>query len=357
MNKRNLITTLLSVAIVAVASVAIWAQPTSTRLKKGTDAPKDSLPKIALAYVPSGGKRTVDPNLYTHLIYAFLEFNDNCDGIVIKNPKRLQALVDLKKENPELKVLAGVAATKREGFSEMARDKKKRKAFIKDIKHLVDSLHLDGVDLDWEFPTTQNGGHTATPQDDKNYVTFVKELRKALGKDKWISYYSHNTALYIDHKNMAPYVSYVHVSGYNLNIPKEGQPGKHQSPLYPSKKFGDWSILRSVEKHIDLGVPQEKILIGIPFYERGKSPFPTYLERPQFAKYTNGLTLKWDNEAQVPYYADKSGDLVAGFDDERSIKAKFDFVRANGLPGVFVWHYDADYADQRLSKTIQKLRK
>ncbi len=357
MNKRNLIITLLSASIVAFASVAMWAESTSTQLKKGNDAPKDTLPKIALAYVPSGGKKPLDANLFTHLIYAFIDFNDSCDGIVIKNPERLQALVDLKKENPELKVLAGVAATKREGFSEMTRDKKKRKAFIKDIKHLVDSLNLDGVDFDWEFPTTENGGHTATPQDDKNYVTFVKELRKALGKKKWISYYSHNTALYIDHKRMAPYVSYVNVSGYNLNIPKDGKPGKHQSPLYPSKKFGEWSILRSVEKHIDLGVPQEKILVGIPFYERGKSPFPTYAECRQFDRYTNGLTLEWDEEAQVPYYADKNGDLVAGFDDERSIKAKFDFIRANGLNGVFVWHYGGDYDDQRLAKTIKKLRK
>lgn len=357
MKKLHHITILLCIAVISVTALTMWGQTTSTKLKSGSDNPKDTVPKIALAYVADAGKRPLDANLYTHLIYAFVEFNDNCDGIVIKKPEKLQALLDLKKENPDLKVMVCVGGYKREGYSEMTRDKKKRKAFIKDLKLLVDSLNIDGVDLDWEFPTTENGGHTATPKDDSNYVTFVKELRKSLGKDKWISYYSNNSGLYIDHKKMAPFVSYVHVSGYNLAVPKEGGPGRHQSPLYPSRKFGDWSIIRSVEKHIDFGVPQEKILIGIPFFERGKSPFPTYAECRQFSQYSDGLTLKWDNEAHAPYYADENGDLVAGFDDEHSIKVKFDFVRANGLAGVFVWNYDGDYFDQRLGKTIQKLRK
>ncbi len=357
MKKRYFLTTLLSIAIIAVTTLAMWGQTSGTQLKRGGEIPNDTVPKIALAYVVDAGKRPLDANLYTHLIYAFVEFNDDCDGIVVKKPEKLQSLVDLKKENPDLKVMVCVGGYKREGYSEMTRDKKKRKAFIKDLKHLVDSLKLDGVDLDWEFPTTENGGHTATPQDDRNYVTFVKELRKAIGKDKWISYYSNNSGLYIDHKKMAPYVSYVHVSGYNLAVPKEGQPGRHQSPLYPSKKFGEWSIIRSVEKHIDLGVPREKILIGIPFYERGISPFPTYAECRQFNQYTDGLSLQWNDEAKAPYYADKNGDLVAGFDDERSIEAKFDFIRANGFAGVFVWNYDGDYFDQRLGKAIQRLRK
>ena len=108
---------------------------------------------------------------------------------------------------------------------------------------------------------------------------------------------------------------------------------------------------------MDLGVPKEKILLGIPFYGRGIEPFPSYLDCNKFAKYSGDLNIFWDEEAQAPYYLDKNGDLVLGFDDERSIKAKFDFIRANDIPGVFVWNYDSDYDDHRLGKTIEKLRK
>ncbi|MDE7347071.1 MAG: hypothetical protein K2N48_10095 [Muribaculaceae bacterium] len=357
MKKKHILTSLLCIAVMAVAASTSSRQSSGTKLRHGNEASYDSIPKIALAYVVDAGKRPLDPFLFTHLVYAFVEFNDDCDGIVIKKPEKLQAMLDLKQQNPDLKIIACIGGYKREGFSEMTRDKKKRKAFVKDIKHLVDSLGLDGIDLDWEFPTTENGGHTATPKDDKNYVAFVKELRKAIGKDKWISYYSNNSGLYIDHKGMAPYVSYVHVSGYNLAVPKEGEHGRHQSPLYPSGKFGDWSISKSIERHIDLGVPKEKILMGIPFFGRGKTPFPSYVECRLFDRNSDGMQLKWDDEACVPYYADETGDLVLGFDDERSIAEKFDFIRANHLPGVFVWNYDGDYFDQRLGKTIQKLSK
>lgn len=357
MKKKQIVITLMSVAAVALTAFAVWGQTTGTKLKRGDEGPKDTTPKIALAYVLDAGKRPLDANMFTHLIYAFGEFNGANDGVVIKHPEKLQAMVDLKKENPDLKVMLGIAGEKREGFSEMARDKKKRKAFVKDVKNVIDSYGLDGVDLDWEFPTTTNGGHTATPQDDKNYVTLVKDLRKALGKDKWISYYSYNRGNYIDHKRMVPYVTYVNVSGYNLAVPKEGQPGRHQSPLYPSSKLGDWSVSQSIEKHIELGVPKEKILMGIPFCGRGKGPFPTYLDCRIFDKYAGNLKPQWNEEAQAPYYADENGDLVLGYDDERSIAAKFDFLRANGLPGVFVWNYGSDFNDQRLGKTIERLRK
>lgn len=357
MKKRHLLISLTGIAVIAMTAFAVWGQSGTARLKHGTDPHKDTLPKIAVAYVPGASKRALNADMFTHLIYAFGEFNDDCDGVVITHPEKLQAMADLKKQNPELKVILGIAGEKREGFCEMAADRNKRKAFVKDVKHLIDSLGLDGIDLDWEFPTITNGGHNATPNDDKNYVTLVKDLRKALGKDKWISYYSYNRGDFIDHKHMVPYVDYVNVSGYNLAVPKEGQRGIHQSPLYPSRKFGEWSIIKSIERHMDLGIPKEKILMGIPFYGRGKSPFPTYAECHSFNKYTDGLNLLWDNEAQAPYYADKNGDLVLGFDDERSIAAKFDFLRANELPGVFVWHYSGDYMDQRLAKTVERLRK
>lgn len=351
-------TLVIAVALIvaSAAAMAVFAAQ-SVKLKYAGDAPKDSSPKIALAYVESNRMGLPDPNMFTHLVYAFAVFNDDCDGLIIPTPEKLRGMAELKRRNPELKVILGIGGYKREGFCEMAGDKKKRKAFVREVKNLTDSLDLDGVDLDWEFPTTEAGGHTASPDDTRNYVALVKDLRKALGKNKWISYYSEPYGSYIDHKRMVPYVNYVHVSGYNLSIPKDGERSYHQSPLYPSAKTGGWCVKKAVERHIELGVPTEKILLGIPFYGRGKSPFPSYLDCNQFAKYSDHLHIIWDDDSKAPYYADKDGNLVMGFDDERSIKEKFDFIRANNIPGVFVWNYDSDFDDHRLGKAIERLRK
>ncbi len=357
MKNKYILTSLICVALVVLTALAVWGEHGQNALVKGKANSADKTPKIALAYVIDRYPNIPDANMFSHLIYAFGVFNDNYDGVVIRYPEKLKAMSELKEKNPELKVMLGLNDYRRPGFSEMTRDKKKRKNYVKSVKKIIDEYNLDGVDLDWEFPTTEAGGHTASPDDDRNYVSLVKELRKALGKDKWISYYSNNSGKFIDHKKMEPYVSYVHVSGYNLAIPREGERLLHQSPLYPGKKTGDWCVSKAIQRHIDLGIPREKIMMGIPFFGRGLPPFPSEVDCIDFAKYSGNLVQVWDEEAQVPYYADKNGNLILGFDDERSIAAKFDFIRANDLPGIFVWCYESDYADQRLGKTIQRLRK
>lgn len=357
MKKRHVVALLLCTLLGAATTMMVWGESSKDSLQIATRSQQSTSPKIAIAYVEDFRKGVPDPDMFTQLIYAFAEFNDDCDGVVIKNPEKLQAMADLKKQNPDLKVILGIGGYKKEGFSEMSGDKKKRKAFVKDVTHIIDSLGLDGIDLDWEFPTTDKGGHTASPDDDKNYALLVKDLRKSLGKKKQISYFSLPNGAFINHKKMLPYVDYVNVSGYNLVTPKEGERLYHQSSLYPSPLTGTWCVKKAIETHLKLGVPKEKILLGIPFYGRGVSPFPSYLDCRLFSKYSGNLKPLWDSKAQAPYYADEEGNLVLGYDDERSIAAKFDFIRLNDIPGVFVWNYDSDFDDHRLGKTIQKLRK
>ena len=353
--RRRVSTIAAVIAIMAMTAFAASSQTVPSGKPAGRKAPER--PLMAVGYVESFRPTVPDANMFTHLVYAHAGFNEACDGLVIPNLAKLKQLTGLKKENPELKVEISVASSRRDGFSEMAADKKKRKAFAASVRAVLDSLDLDGVNLDWEFPGTENGGHTATPADSRNYVKVVKDIRKAIGKKKEISFYSFNTGDYIDFKGMVPYVDHVYVSGYNLSVPQEGKPAWHQSPLYPSAKLGQWSVSGAVERHLGLGVPREKLLIGIPFYGRGKSPFPSYVACSAFAKYSDGLQQLWDDEAKAPYYADKDGNLVLGYDDQRSIAAKIDFIRENGLPGLFVWNYDTDYADHRLGRAIERLRK
>lgn len=308
--------------------------------------------KISMAYVEAERPGIPDPMLFTHLIYAFAEFSDDNDGIIIRNPNKLKSMADLKSINPDIIVILGIGGPKREGFSEMARDKKLRNRFVNSCLMIITEYNLDGIDLDWEFPTTEKGGHTACPQDADNYGLLVKDLRNIFGDDKWISFYSNNSANWIDFDKMIPYVNYVNVSGYNLDTPKPDKPLNHQSPLYKSELWGSWCIDASIKRHLRKGVPPEKILLGIPFYGRGKKPFPGYVESPRYSRYIDGMILKWDDEAKVPYYTDTEGRLVLGFDNKESISAKCDFIRMKGLAGAFVWHYDADFDDHRLAKAL-----
>lgn len=346
MSKNNIYITILTLAFL----LALSGSSINTRAKDFVTT--DSQPLISLAYVEADRKTVPDPNLFSHLIYAFCEFNDNNDGVIISNPERLLTISDLKMQNPNLKVILGIGGYKKEGFSEMCGDRSKRKKFIAQCKKIINDYNLDGIDLDWEFPGTTAGGHTSSPNDSKNYGTLVKELRKSLGREQWISFYSNNSGGWIDFKLMLPYVNYVNVSGYNLSTPHPGKKLYHQSPLFSSDRCGNWCISKSIARHIEFGVPRQKILLGIPFFGRGETPFPNYVEARSIDNHAYKGTLIWDEKAQAPLYVNEDNQLILGFDNEKSIELKCKFIRETGLAGGFVWNYDADYEDHRLAKTL-----
>lgn len=324
--------------------------------KKNSNARKleNKITKIRVAYVECERPTIPQDDLFTHLIYSFAYFNKNNDGVEVTNPDKLKKMSLLKNKNPNLKIILGIGSVRRDGFSEMACDSRKRESFAKSCKNIIRNYKLDGVDLDWEFPGTEAGGLTARSDDAYNYSLVVKELRKVLGKNKTISFYSNNSGKWIDFDKMLPYVDYVNVSGYNLSVPKSGKDLNHQSSLYPSKEFGSWCIDKSIKKHVDLGVPPEKIVLGIPFFGRGKKPFPGYVECNRFKKYTKGAILCWDNDALVPYYKNKNNKLILSFDDEKSLMYKCEYIKSKGLAGAFIWNYDSDYSDHKLAKALGK---
>ncbi len=341
----------LSAVILSIATMAICAYASVAKEKDNQSirgAAVAPAPKIVAAYVRSTRDSLPDPNLMTHIYYAFGVFVDTDGNIRIENPERFQKIADLRNENENLKLVLCIGGGPREGFSEMAASSSKRKRFAANCKALVDRYRLAGIDLDWEFPTTTRGGHTASPKDDKNYGRVMKQLRETLGKDCQLSFYSNNGAAYIDYSVMLPYADYVMVSGYNL-----GRPPKHQSNLYSSARCGDWSVSKDVERHISKGVPASKILLGVPFYALRGGESPNEIDRDRFARYLPGTTEVWDDEAQAPYMADANGEMVASLDNERSLRLKCDYIRDNGLAGVFYWNYDNDDSRHTLARTLR----
>lgn len=348
MRLRFVILSLLSV------SIGLMLLSLSDKEKRIVDIEKSYLPKIRMAYVECQRPIIPQADLFTHLIYSFAYFNDNNDGVIVTNPDKLIKMSQLKNENPNLKIILGIGSMRRDGFSEMACDREKRELFAKSCDSIIRKYNLDGIDLDWEFPGTEKGGLTARSDDAYNYGLVVKELRKAVGNNKSISFYSNNSGKWIDFDEMLPYVDYVNVSGYNLSVPQQGKDLNHQSSLYPSKNYGGWCIDKSIRRHMDLGVPPEKIVLGIPFFGRGKKPFPGYVECNKFHKFSGEADLCWDKDALVPFYKDNSNKLILSFDNEQSLRYKCDYIISKGLAGAFIWNYDSDYTDHKLAKALRE---
>lgn len=299
-----------------------------------------------VAYVTSWSGVLPDPSAMTNINYAFGHVNDTFDGVRIDNPERLRRIAQLKRDNPGLEVLLSIGGWGSGNFSEMAADPKLRKKFAKDCRRIVKEYDLDGIDIDWEYPTSSAAGISASPEDTENFTLLMKDLRKALGKNALLTLASISSAAFIDFPSIMKYIDFVNIMAYDM-----ASPPNHHSPLYSSETFGRHSAESAVAAHLKAGIPAEKLTLGLPFYGRGKGPYGNFTDYRRL-KIADGCEERWDPIACAPYIADSDGKLVLGFEDPRSIALKCDFIREKGLLGAMYWDYAGDNEAGELRKAV-----
>lgn len=94
----------------------------------------------------------------------------------------LLKIPQLRKQNPNLKVLLSVGGWGARGFSGAAATKDTRAVFIQSAQEIIAKYGLDGIDLDWEYPVNGARGLVESqPADRANFTALLTELRTALG--------------------------------------------------------------------------------------------------------------------------------------------------------------------------------
>ena len=322
---------LLTAALLLLLSTALHAQ------------------RVVIAYVTSRPGDLPDPTYLTHINYAFGHVNETFDGVLIENPDRLKEISALKKQYPDLKVLLSIGGWGSGRFSEMAADEVNRWKFAKDCRRTVRKFHLDGIDIDWEYPTSNAAGISCSKEDTENYTLLMRDLRKALGPKKLLTHATVSSAQYMDFVAVDEYVNFTNVMTYDL-----GWAPYLNSPLYPSEHTDSTSVTASegIQRYLDLGLPAEKIVMGLAFYGRGVKGFkrPDDLTRVHERE---GYDYNWDDKAMVPYLTDSStGEFAFGYENLRSLAIKCEYAISKGLKGCMYWSYGGDNAAGDLRRTV-----
>ena len=338
---------------------------------------------IVLAYFTEYTETLPEVKLLTHINYAHGRFANpktGDGGIVITESSKapISKVVALKQVNPKLKVMLMIGGWggHADGFSMMARDAAKRTAFCTSVKKLLDFHRLDGVDIDWEYPTQSADNETGCdPSDTQNFNLVLKELRETLGTGKIISFASKSDAKYVDWKTAMNYLDYVNVMTYDMGA----APSSHDSPLHKGDRFTHRSWDESIDAHVKGGVPKNRQVMGVPFYGKAeKNPTDAYKvfvdakgKLGYSIKYRDivpivkngtymGVTLNrklhrvWDAKSMVPFLADDSGRNYLSYDDPESVEAKGLYVKNGGLLGAMFWEYRSDTDDHDLLKALVK---
>ncbi len=332
----------IALAIVLLLTWNVTRAVAGNELTESTDDGK----KIVVAYVTSWTRTIPDPNVMTHINYAFGHVNNSFDGVRIDNEERLRKIVSLKKQKKDLKVVLSIGGWGSGRFSEMAADENHRKAFAKDCQRVVSEFGLDGIDIDWEYPTQSSAGISSSREDTRNFTLLMRDLRQELGKEQLLTCATVANGAYIDFKACIDYLDWVNVMAYDM-----ASAPKHHSALYPSDISGWMTTSGAVEAHLRAGVPAEKMVLGMPLYGRGTMG---YCERPDTFLKVNESTSRrvnekkkisecWHEQSMVPYLTNDKGELVMGYENERSLGIKCQYILDHRLRGGMYWEYGDDH--------------
>lgn len=306
----------------------------------------------------------------THINYAFAKVTTPF-GQVEEKWERAHQIKDLKVKFPHLKVCVSIGGLGAGNFSETARTVERRKQFSKSSIDIMIKYGMDGVDIDWEYPTIPERGISCHPDDKKNFTLLLKQVRndldelsKATKKDYLLTIAAGATISYIDNveiKELNTVLDFMNVMTYDmggyLNVTG------HHTNLYQStltKRYGNSYFPGGayyIDEFVKAGMNLNKLVFGIAFYGRGgtqvedennglyskiKGEEELYFNYHDIVKKIKeeGYEEYWDDLSKAPWAY--NGDTFITYDNEKSVKEKMKYVKEKGLLGVMFWQYQAD---------------
>lgn len=359
--------------------------------------------KIVGIYVPNWEPveliERVPPQNLTHVLYAFLrlcgpgQLEKDAAKCVGKKDFEIgtgpidtrfnTAFQRYKQRAPHLKIVASVGGW---GGSDpifhLVGDPAKRAVFAASAQQFLrDHPAFDGIDIDWEHPGNNgaaNGVQLGSPQDGQSYAELMTDLRKALdaltaetGRP-----YLLTTAVNpmdsivgkINFKDASKPLDLVFMMTYDFYGMWSPVAG-HHTTLRSSSPQADDSLERAVANLEKAGVPRSKLVAGVAMYGRGFTGVSeTKAGAAKTGAYPGGegaqgyreiagriLDAKgkgragyqsiWDPVTQSWSLFNPKLKLWMGYDDPRAVLAKGQFVRDQGLAGVFAWELSQDNGD------------
>ena len=268
MNLKNLLFTLIIVLSIASCSKKSDPTPTPpTPPPPTTPYVPDNSFKI-IAYMPSYRDPAAIPDakykMITHMFFAFLNVNTTGDGSVIAlTSAETLKLNTLKAKTKANNVKFGISVMGAESiFAAIAANPTFRTTFVNNVVNFAKANELDGVDIDWEYPRTMNGG----PNTD--YTLLMQQLSTELHKvNKFVSA-AITPGVYVStNRDAIESAAYQYVDFFNIMIYDGGvnydstEPLNHASMKMTDASLNQWLVTKAM--------PKEKAILGIPLY--GKS--------------------------------------------------------------------------------------
>jgi chitinase len=315
---------------------------------------------------------SIDAAHLTRINYAFADLKN---GRIVEGfdheAQNLAALVALKRQNPRLQVLASVGGWGGSGgFSAMALTAASRSVFIDSVMAYIARHHLDGLDIDWEYPGIAGATRHFRPDDGAHFALLLSALRARFDAQQRLTHHRLYLSIaagssddYIAHTplgQVAHSLDTVNLMAYDYYEPGDDRTTGNHAPLHvdplDSRRASAEASVLAFEK---AGVPAAKLVLGVPFYGHswGDVPPPNHgLFQPGrsvpgvAASYSaivanmlgRGYTRYWDAASDVPWLYSPSQQRFVSYEDPESLRLKCRYVQTQHMAGIMFWDYEDD---------------
>ncbi|MFE9609464.1 glycoside hydrolase family 18 protein [Streptomyces sp. NPDC006012] len=341
-----------------------------------TSGSADKLTHINYAFGNvTGGKCAMgDANAATDRAFTAAE---SVDGVADTWDQPLRGnfnqLLKLKQKHPGLKILWSFGGwTWSAGFGEAAKDPA---GFAQSCYDLVNNSKwaglFDGIDIDWEYPNAC--GNTCDTSGRDAFKNVLAALRSKFGSSSLVTAAitadasSGGKIDAADYAGAAPYVDWYDPMTYDFFGAWDATgPTAPHSPLtsYSGIPKADFNSSATIAKLKGLGVPADKLLLGIGFYGRGwtgvtqDAPGGT-ATGPAAGTYDQGIDDYKVLKTKCPATGTVGGTAYArcgsdwwSYDTPSTIATKMTYKNEQGLGGTFLWELSGDTSNGELIKAI-----
>ena len=276
-------------------------------------------------------------------------------------------------------------------FPKVAADPAKRAHFAAECKRVCKRWNLDGIDiLNWVNPTNTSSVNSSNTD---NFDLLLQTVRDSLTSlEKEINRHYLLTGAFsgdkkvlslINWKSVNKQLDYINLFSIN-SVQSVSTFSLHNSPLYPYQCSSPGaSIHESLSKLTSiLGIPREKIIMGISFNGSTTTGFPDrnvnlcehHSNQPDYETFATGsnentaayiveqgapsysrilkamqqFERKWDNDAKVPYLTGKRVNTLCSYDDLLSVQIKAEYVIKEKLAGCLITNINSDWVENPL---------
>lgn len=314
---------------------------------------------------------SIDAKGLSHINYAFVDIKDN--RAWLHNEKtdtvNFRLLNELKNINPDLKILISVGGWAwSKHFSDAVLTDTSTQNFAQSAVDIVSIYHLDGVDIDWEYPGMIGDSNVYRPEDRQHFTNLFKSLREKLdalgrqtGKKYLVTTAIGGSLQFLQHTQMEiaqQYLDYINLMSYDFDG-YDNMAGHHTNLLSPPNRPYIYSADVCIQNLKKVGVDLSKVVMGIAFYGKGKVVASTEnnglyqipVKRTRGGGYTflkdslvnqKGFVRYWDKESKAPYLFNADEKIFITYDDEQSVKEKCKYIKKHKLAGAMFWEYFSD---------------